>query len=245
MWKLETLGPSGGRPFVFLHGTPLDRRTWKWLIERAPADARCILIDAPDHGEAPDDTGNDPQLFVRTLMECLDALPHPRVTLVGNSIGATAVAHACSRAPERIERAVMISGFVELSEPERQARAELADQIESGALPIDALVQAFAPQLVGGGRTDGFAEGEIEALLTVPPERVVRSLRRVAVAVPGPGAFNTPAVVMHGLRDETIPFRHGEELAAMGSKAELVPLETSAHCPQISHPDFVAQAVFA
>ncbi len=54
-------------------------------------------------------------------------------------------------------------------------------------------------------------------------------------------AYGGPVLVLHGTRDEIIPFRHGERLAAAAPRGRLVPLDCSHNdCPP-SWPEYWAE----
>lgn len=127
---------SGGRSYVFIHGTPSDRRVWEELASLAPDGVAIVLVDLPDHGEAPDDPTASLAPLEQAALEAVEAAPG-EVTVVGHSVGAWLVAALSSRMPERARHLVAISGMPRYGDEDLEMRRTLLGQLESGEVGPD------------------------------------------------------------------------------------------------------------
>jgi pimeloyl-ACP methyl ester carboxylesterase len=112
---------AGDGPAVLLvHGFGARADRWRSTVERFAAKGyRAIAFDLPGHGFASKDAGGPatvPEISLH-LLAIMDALGIERAPLVGTSLGAHIVAHAATRAPQRIPGLALIGalGIVPIS----------------------------------------------------------------------------------------------------------------------------------
>jgi pimeloyl-ACP methyl ester carboxylesterase len=116
-------GSPGAPPIVLVHG--LSSRADRWIRNIDPLAAagfHVFAADLPGHGFATKDPAYDHTIggYADFVLRLLDALQLERITLVGTSLGGHVVAAAALRAPQRVERMMMIgsTGFAPTT-PER------------------------------------------------------------------------------------------------------------------------------
>ena len=94
-----------GPAVLFAHGLGARADRWRTTVERIGARGfRAIAFDLPGHGFAskePEGPSDVPALSAY-LLALLDRLGIDKAVLVGTSLGAHIVAHAATRAPERV-----------------------------------------------------------------------------------------------------------------------------------------------
>ncbi len=103
---LDTGGPDS--TLVLVHGLGNSLEIWDRVLPQLAQSFRVIAFDLPGFGEASrPDAAYDGPFFAAQIVALLDALGIKRTTLVGNSLGASAILHMSAIAPHRIERAVL------------------------------------------------------------------------------------------------------------------------------------------
>ena len=93
---------------MLIHGLGNAIEIWARAAPRLARSFRVIAFDLPGFGEASrPDAAYDGPFFAAQIVALLDALALNRVTLVGNSLGASAILHLSAIAPDRIAKAVL------------------------------------------------------------------------------------------------------------------------------------------
>ena len=107
---------TGGKPFdptlpcvVFIHGAMHDHSVWTLLARWAAHHGYGVLaIDQPGHGRSEGPLLPDVESLADWLLALLDAADVQNATLVGHSMGSLVALETAGRAPDRIQRLVMI-----------------------------------------------------------------------------------------------------------------------------------------
>jgi pimeloyl-ACP methyl ester carboxylesterase len=104
--RIETYG-SGPKLFVGLHGWNGDHRTFLPLVDDLPPGVTFMAVDLPGCGTSPPPARWDLDSITDEIAGCL----HSEATLVGNCSGAILALLAARKAPERVNRVVLIDAF--------------------------------------------------------------------------------------------------------------------------------------
>jgi len=107
---------TGGKPFdptlpclVFVHGALHDHSVWTLLARWAAHHGYGVLaVDQPGHGRSEGPLLPDVETLADWVLALLDNADVQAASLVGHSMGSLIALEAASRAPERIQRLVMI-----------------------------------------------------------------------------------------------------------------------------------------
>ncbi len=107
---------TGGKPFdptlpcvAFIHGALHDHSAWTLLARWCAHHGYGVLaVDQPGHGRSEGAPLASVEALADWLLAVLDAAGTERAHLVGHSMGSLIALEAAGRAPERIERLVMI-----------------------------------------------------------------------------------------------------------------------------------------
>lgn len=228
---------------VLVHGSQSDARVWGPLCGLAPRGTVLSTIELPDHGRAPDEPTPDPAPLRRALVQHIEALPAPSVTLVGHSLGALLCASIVSELRKNVRHMFLISGFAMLEEDDLALYRSMADGLESGRLDLELLRQVALDAALGDRHR---AHEELAAAMQeMPLARALRSLRRAFyLGAPGVPRYTTPATVIHGRDDAAIRHELGVGLAERGAHASLVTLDTDSHLLPLTHTAELARLVF-
>lgn len=100
-------------PLVFLHGWGASHRFWRWAFSAFAPRYRCIAPDLVGFGRS-EKPRRDYSIDAYTawLGKFLDVLGHPRVTLVGHSMGGTIALQFAMEHPERVERLALVNPLI-------------------------------------------------------------------------------------------------------------------------------------
>lgn len=116
----KAYGYSGGKAFdaslpciVFIHGALNDHSVWTLLARWFAHHGHAVLaLDLPGHGRSDGPPLADAEALADWVLALLDAAGVRKAALVGHSMGSLIALEAAGRAPERIERLVMLGTAV-------------------------------------------------------------------------------------------------------------------------------------
>ena len=111
---------SGGKAFdatlpclVFIHGALNDHSVWTLLARWFAYHGHAVLaLDQPGHGRSDGPPLADVEALADWVLALLDAAGVRKAALVGHSMGSLVALEAAGRAPDRIERLVMLGTAV-------------------------------------------------------------------------------------------------------------------------------------
>jgi pimeloyl-ACP methyl ester carboxylesterase len=143
----------GGKTFdpslpcvVFVHGALHDHSCWTLLARWAAHHGHGVLaVDLPGHARSEGPPLDDVEALAGWLLALLDAAGVQKATLVGHSMGSLIALEAAGRAPERIERLVLMG----TAYPMKVSEALLATALEDPHRAID-MVNAWSYSTLAG-----------------------------------------------------------------------------------------------
>lgn len=254
------------KPSVLLvHGLGDEADTWRRVLPLIQNDYRVIAPDLPGFGRS--DSGKYPYtvpFFAGVMLELLDFLAIPRITLVGHSTGAV-IAHAIAlEHPERVDRLILIGGS--LVSKENPLNLGLLLFLIPGVgewmynrLRKDpqAAYRSLEPYY---NRLEDLPQADRDFLYQRVNERVwssgqrvgfLATLRGLASWLPAqqkglPGrlrGWNIPTTIIWGENDRIVPIANARALAEMLPSARMVIVPQAGHNVQQEKPEAVAEAV--
>ena len=258
----EAIEGGAGPRALFLHGGLSDAGAWVPLLARLEG-VRAIAVDLPGHGLAdPWDFRSEPivDTGVRFLTDVIDALGTVRIPVVASSMGALMAVHLALRAPERIERLIVVGA------PAGSSR-HLPAVYRSLTWPIvgDVMRGRMAHADVDGARWlhrhvlvahPGHLNVTFLASVAAMSRRNAESHASLAAAAFRPTGL-TPSLVLNGRwRDVRAPVTfvwgerdaidgpsRGRAIAAGLAGASFVEIPDAGHLPWLDRPDEVATAI--
>ncbi|HEX8506683.1 MAG TPA: alpha/beta hydrolase [Hymenobacter sp.] len=122
-------GDRSAEVLLFVHGMGSGIPSWRKNMDVLKKHYRCLALDLPGHGYST--KGDFPYtvtFYADTVLAFLDKLGVGPVTLVGHSLGGQTAIVAALKAPDRIERLVLVSpaGIEPYTSLEKQMLINLA-----------------------------------------------------------------------------------------------------------------------
>jgi sigma-B regulation protein RsbQ len=248
------LGNPGGRPLVLAHGFGCNQEVWRDVIPYFEHDHRIVLFDLVGAGasdlEAYDRVKYDSlDGYADDVLEILDDLDLHDVVFVGHSVSAMIGILAANRDPARFGRLILVG-----PSPRYVNDAEYFGGFEQ--VDIDGLLDALelnylgwstsmAPVIIGNADRPELGEQLAANFCSTDPGianhfahvTFLSDHRRDLADV------SVPTLVLQCQEDAIAPVAVGEYVHRQIPGSTLVVLEATGHCPNLSHPDEVAEAV--
>lgn len=251
---VSRMGGAGDETLLFAHGLGCDQTVWRGVAERLAPRYRMAAFDYVGSG-ASDASAYDPERYgsldgyVRDLIEVTEALAVARPTLVAHSVSCCIGISAAVRRPELFGKLVLVApnprflneapDYVGGFEPKDVAGfLDLMDRNFMGWADSFASVVAREPDVVRAMH-DSF---------TATDRRVVRTFAEVTFGVDVRALLpqlRVPSLILQCSEDAVAPRHIGAWMQARMPGAQLRQLEVVGHCPHLSHPALVAEAVRA
>ena len=135
-------GPTGGPAVIMLHGFSDSSFSFSRVWPLMPPHYRILAVDQRGHGNS-DRPATDYSMdtFASDLLTLMDSLHIDRATIVGHSMGSFVARRVAERAPDRVQRLVLIGTALT---PRNAVVAELKSVIEGLTDPVDpAFIREF------------------------------------------------------------------------------------------------------
>jgi pimeloyl-ACP methyl ester carboxylesterase len=245
------IGEQGdSRPMVFVHGLSGQWQNWLENIPRFAQERRVVAMDLPGHGlsEMPREKisielyGN----FVADLCRRLDLAP---AVLIGNSMGGFVAAEVAIRAPEVVERLMLLSsaGVSQIDVARRPAMAagkvaaflttaNLAQKRWIARRPVSRhWVMSLICRHPSGIKPDAMFEALMKGADKPGFEHALRATLEYDFRerIPQIGA---PTIVIWGEKDMIIPVKDADAFVSMIDGARKVVIEDTGHVPMFERP---------
>jgi sigma-B regulation protein RsbQ len=247
-------GSPAGPPMVFAHGFGCDQGMWRHVAPAFAADHRLVLFDHVGAGGS-DMTAYDPDRYSRLdgyaadVVAIIESLELPPVIFVGHSVSAMIGLLAAADRPDLFDRLVLVGpspryvdeggyrgGF---SQAEID---ELLDTMDGNYLGWS---QSIAPVIMGVPERPELGQELVGSFCRTDPA-IARAFARTTFLSDNRADLarvRTPALVVQCKHDVIAPIEVGQYVHAQLPDSDLVVLEATGHCPNLSAPDLVVAAM--
>jgi sigma-B regulation protein RsbQ len=247
-------GRPDGRPLVFAHGFGCDQGMWRFVAPAFGEDHRLVLFDHVGAGGS-DLSAYSParhgrlEGYAADLLEILDHLDLPPAVLVGHSVSAMIGVLAAVQRPERFDRLVLVCPSPRYVDDDgyrggfSQAEVdELLDTMDGNYLGWSAHI---APVIMGVPDRPELGEELTSSFCRTDPAIARRFARTTFLSDNRSDldAVRTPSLVLQCKEDVIAPREVGEYVHRHLRDSELVTLDATGHCPNLSAPDQVVTAM--
>jgi pimeloyl-[acyl-carrier protein] methyl ester esterase len=237
---LDAIG--SGPTIVLLHGWGMHGGVWAEFARELADNFRVLTPDLPGFGRSRVawQAGADLPAMVDLIRDALPA----RATWVGWSLGGLLALAAARRAPDAVDRLVLIGATPRFVQGTDWPCAMAGETLHQFAVDLErdyhATLNRFLSLQVGSGERDLLRQLRAQLLEHGEPHPdALRAGLAILERTDLRGelsAIHAPALVLHGARDRLVPIAAGDHLARQLPCARLVTLETAGHVPFLSHP---------
>ena len=258
--NVHDVGTGNGTPVLMIHGSGPGVSAWANWRQAIPALAGSRRVIAPDmvgfgYTDRPAGIEYSMDTWVRQGLDLLDALGLERVHLVGNSFGGALAMALAIRAPERVQRLVLM-GSVGVPFPITegldavwgyQASFEnMRSIMDYFAWSRELVTDELAKLRYEASIRPGFQES-FSAMFPAPRQRWVDAMTSAEADI---RALPHETLIIHGREDKVIPLSNSLTLADWIPNAQLHVFGHCGHWTQIEHSarfnrlvgDFLAEA---
>jgi 2-hydroxymuconate-semialdehyde hydrolase len=236
---------GAGGPVLLIHGSGPGVTAWANWRTVIPSLSEAFRVIAPDmvgfgYTARPPDAVYDLDFWVKHALDFLDALGVDRTHVVGNSFGGALALALAIRAPERIDRLVLMGSAgleFELTpgldavwgyQPAPETMRGLVDLFTFDKKYLtDELVKMRYEASIRPGYQDSYAR-----MFPAPRQNGVRSLSSPEDKI---AALTNPTLIVHGRDDRVIPLDASYRLHQLISPSELHVFGQCGHWTQIEH----------
>jgi len=241
-------GPGDGRPIMFAHGFGCDQNMWRFVWPAFADEHRVVLFDHVGAG------GSDLGAFDAARYATLDAyaedlldicreLDLRDVVFVGHSVAAMMGVLAAATDPERFAALVLVGPSPRYIDDDGYTGGFTTEDIEELLDSMDANYlgwsAAMAPVIMGNADRPQLGEELTNSFCATDPE-IARQFARVTFTSDNRGDLATvaiPSLVLQCADDPIAPEAVGRFVAQSMHDSELVLLEATGHCPNLSAPE--------
>lgn len=222
-------GTADGPPVVCLHGITAHGGRFRRLAEERLASFRVLALDLRGHGHS----GWEPPWSLAThvddVLETLDTAGIDSAAWIGHSFGARLVLELAARAPERVERAVLLDPAIRLRPDNAlrvadEERAELRFASPAEARPPKSaarLLRAAADAIDRNEHLEQLDEGTWRWRYS--QSAVVAILGELASWPPPPEEIGFPTLLVLGADESVVgPRQLDRYRRALGDKLQVV-----------------------
>ena len=247
-------GRRDGPAMVFAHGFGCDQNMWRFVAPAFEDRFRVILFDhAGAGGSAPGayDAARHGSLqgYADDVVELCRELDVTDGVFVGHSVSAMIGVLAALEAPELFARLVLVGPSARYINEEGYVGGfdesdihELLDALDSNYLGWSSVM---APTIMGNPDRPALGEELTESFCRTDPEIASRFARVTFLSdnrrdLP---RVTTPTLVLQCTQDAIAPTEVGRYVADTMPNAELVMLDATGHCPNLSAPEATIAAM--
>ncbi|MFE5855533.1 alpha/beta fold hydrolase [Streptomyces sp. NPDC056500] len=251
-------GREGGRVVVLSHGFGCDQNMWRLVVPALEREFTVVLFDHVGAGRSDLSAWSEQRYstldgYATDVLDLCRGLALGPVTFVGHSVSAMMGVLAAAREPEAFDGLVLLAPspcFID--DPATGYRGGFsATDIEELLESLDANYLgwsgAMAPVIMGNPERPELGEELTNSFCRTDPE-IARSFARVTFLSDNRDDLSrvtVPTLVAQCSRDAIAPPEVGAFLQEQIAGSQLVTLNATGHCPQLSAPEETAAAIAA
>ncbi len=254
--NVKLSGQVGGQPMLFAHGFGCDQNMWRHVAPAFEDDHRVVLFDHVGAG------GSDLSAYDRAkysslqgyaddVLEICRELELRDVIFVGHSVSSMVGVLAAAQEPDRFARLVLVGPSPRYIDEgdyvggfQQEDIEGLLDSLDSNYLGWS---HQFGPVIMGRPDRPELGEELTNSFCRTDPE-IARHFAHVTFTSDNRADLErvrTPALVLQCSDDVIAPTAVGEYVHAHLAGSELVFLDATGHCPNLSAPDETIAAIRA
>jgi sigma-B regulation protein RsbQ len=247
-------GRPGGRPLVFAHGFGCDQGMWRHVVPAFTDENRVVLFDHVGAGGS-DLSAWDPARYRRLdgyasdIVEIVEGLDLPPVVFVGHSVSGMIGILAAARRPDLFDRLVLVGPSPRYID-DREYRggfsaAEIDELLETMDENYLGWSRYIAPVIMGVPQQPELGE-ELAASFCRADPAIARHFARTTFLSDNREDLervDIPALVVQCREDVIAPPEVGRYVHEHLRGSEFVLLDATGHCPNLSAPQQLVEAM--
>jgi sigma-B regulation protein RsbQ len=249
-------GQPDGRSILFAHGFGCDQNMWRFVAPAFEADHRVILFDYVGGGGS-DLGAYDPVRYATLdgyasdVVEIAQALDLHDAIFVGHSVSSMVGILAVKRAPGRFGKLVLVGPSPRYIDDEDYtggfALQDIEELLESMGANFLGWSSAMAPAIMGNPDRPELGDELTESFCRTDPEVAARFARATFLSDNRAdlAGVDLPTLILQCSDDVIAPTVVGEYVHAQIAGSELVQLQATGHCPNLSAPVETTEAIRA
>jgi len=252
--NVKLSGPEGGQAMIFAHGFGCDQNMWRFVTPAFEETYRIVLFDHVGAGQS------DPSAYSRGKYESLKGyasdvleicreLGLTRAIFVGHSVSAMIGVLAALQEPDRFERLVLVGPSPRYIDDEDYAGGFSREDIEGLLETLDSNYlgwsTAMAPVIMGNPDRPELGVELTNSFCRTNPE-IAKHFARVTFLSDNRAdlpRLTTRSLILQCRDDAIAPRSVGEYVHSQIPDSELVLLEATGHCPNLSAPQETIAAI--
>lgn len=254
--NVKILGKQDGPTVMLAHGFGCDQNLWRLVAERLTPRFRVVLFDHVGSGSSDPSAWDAARYaslagYADDVLDIIRELNLQDVVFVGHSVAAMIGVLATAAEPERFAGLILLTPSPRYIDCDgyhggfsRADIDELLDSVESNYLGWS---RAMAPVIMGTPERPELNDELTESFCRTDPAKALVFARTTFFSdnradLP---RVTVPALVVECARDTLAPRAVGAYVHEHIGGSELVTLDATGHCPQLSAPDDTADAIAA
>jgi sigma-B regulation protein RsbQ len=247
-------GRPDGPPLVFAHGFGCDQAMWRHVAPAFGERHRLVLFDHVGAGGSDltaYSTSRHGRLdgYATDVLGILDELDLPPAVFVGHSVSAIIGVLAAAERPERFDRLVLLCPSPRYIDDDDYrggfSAAEIDELLETMDGNYLGWSQYIAPVIMGVPERPELGQELASSFCRTDPT-IARRFARTTFLSDNRADLdrvNTPSLILQCRQDVVAPREVGEYVHAHLRGSELVTLDATGHCPNLSAPEQVVAAM--
>lgn len=256
--RVSVSGRAGGPVVMLAHGFGCDQNLWRLVVPALERDFTVVLFDHVGAGRSDLSAWSEERYssldgYAEDVLEICRELDLGPVTFVGHSVSAMMGVLAAARHPEYFAGLVLLAPspcFID--DPATGYRGGFsAEDIEELLQSLDSNYLgwsgAMAPVIMGNPERPELGEELTTSFCATDPD-IARVFARVTFLSDNRDDLSrvtVPSLVAQCSSDAIAPPEVGAFVHAQIKGSELVTLNATGHCPQLSAPEETAEAISA
>jgi sigma-B regulation protein RsbQ len=249
-------GSPDAQPMLFAHGFGCDQNMWRMVWPAFADDHRIVLFDLAGFG------GSDPAAFdparhseldgyAQDVLEICAELDLSDVVFVGHSVSAMIGALAAMAEPERFARLVLVGPSARYIDDDGYVGGFSREDIDGLLDAMDANYLGWSAQMapvIMGNEDRPELGGELTNSFCRADPNLARHFARVTFLSDNRadlGRVPTKSLVLQCADDPIAPDAVGVYVTSELPDAELVRMQATGHCPNLSAPEETVAAIRA
>lgn len=227
---VEDVNPQGSQTVIFLHGWPLSHKQFEYQFDVLPSyGARCIGIDWRGFGKSDKPfTGYNLDRLSDDIRAVIDALGITNFVMLGHSTGGAITVRYMSRHQGfGVKGIVLLDAAVPTGIPQQTADQFISMTLNDRPHMLQVLTDQFFFQYATQPLQQWFFYLGLEASgwSTAAIMRMLSEFDLTADLA----KIDVPALILHGVHDQVVPFSQAELMHKLLPGSQLVPLANGGH----------------